>query len=180
MPPACHRYRCRSSRRLRPESAECSWTVSISAWVIPSRLCLCSAAWTRNDGEMIGLEGASNPSPSGPPTPGSAAIALTSALICEMPPGVSAFPRKISVTMLTSPDSPNSSSISFSRSGNGMPRRKESDIRSFRRRRAKGSSRSQQNGDCYQDDDRDIRTRRNEPAKIFENSDSSCATLNSR
>ena len=80
---------------------------SICSCVTPSRLAAWSPALTSNEGAKNGAVGASIPATSGSP-----AIRAMRASIWASPPGVSASPRKRSVTTLTSPESPKSSSIS--------------------------------------------------------------------
>ena len=80
---------------------------SICSCVTPSKLPACSAPLTINEGAKSASVSARMSA-----TSGSAAIPVSRASIWESPAGVSASPRKRSVTTLTSPESSNSSSIS--------------------------------------------------------------------
>ena len=89
--------------------------------------------------------------------------------IWERPPGVSASPRKISVTTLTSLESPNNSSISFVAVAIGCPGgRNATSAPSVGSARKRGAL-DQNNGDDKEHDERDIRAGRYYPAQSIKN-----------
>ena len=89
---------------------------SICSCVTDSKLSTWSTAPISDDGATTGSPGANSAT-----TPGSWTISSNRLSIWERPPGVSASPRKRSVTTITSPESPNRSSISCVASAMGWP-----------------------------------------------------------
>ena len=91
-------------------------TASISACDTAPNPSAPSAALMTDDGATTESPGASSAAISG-----SLNISPISPSICERPAGVKASPRKMSVTTLTSPASPNTASISSSVSATALP-----------------------------------------------------------